>query len=171
VSAKTIASGFYATCSVSSATTVWLTVGTDLGIDARTFVKGGAAWDTASQSKELCQRRCDNSNNCWGFFFNATSKECLYRGGVGALATRSFFVMPTTPTPGAGLQASASQQCVVPDQVRSGHVVQLVVTMWRLLGAVNCSPIYWSCTECCHGQGGLETLQRRAQFINWQTFL
>jgi hypothetical protein len=109
VSAKTIASGFYAICSVPAAdANVWPTVGTNLGPDARTFVKGAAAWDTASGSKAECQRKCDQSNTCWGFFFNATSSQCLYRGGVDAMATRSFFVMPAS---GAGLQANASQQC------------------------------------------------------------
>jgi hypothetical protein len=111
VSAKTIASGYYATCTVPAATAaVWQTAGTNLGPDARTFAKGVAAWDTTSLSKAECQRRCDQSNTCWGFFFDAATKQCLYRGGVDALATRSFFVMPA-----AGLQSNASQQCAAPE--------------------------------------------------------
>jgi hypothetical protein len=121
VSAKTIASSYYATCSVPAATAaVWTTAGTNLGPDARTFVKGAATWDSASGSKAECQRRCDQSNTCWGFFFDAATKQCLYRGGVDAMATRSFFVMPAS---GAGLQANTSQQCAAAEapQVRVHH--------------------------------------------------
>jgi hypothetical protein len=113
VSAKTIASSYYATCSIPAPNAAaWQTAGTNLGPDARTFVTGPAAWDTTSLSKAECQRKCDNSNTCWGFFFDVATKQCLYRGGVDALATMSFFVMPA-----AGLQGSASQQCAAPVQV------------------------------------------------------
>lgn len=43
-----------------------------------------------------CACRCDNSNVCLGFIWNAASAACLYRGGVDALATRTFFVLPST---------------------------------------------------------------------------
>jgi hypothetical protein len=107
VAAKTIASGYYATCSIPAASAaVWQTAGTNLGPDARTFAGGPAAWDTSSTSRAQCERKCDESNVCWGVVYNAATGACLYRGGVDALATRSFFVMPVT-----GLQGNVSQQC------------------------------------------------------------
>jgi hypothetical protein len=107
VSAKTIASGYYATCSIPAATAaIWQTAGTNLGPDARTFAAGAAVWDTTSANRAACQRKCDNSNVCWGVIFDAASGACLYRGGVDALATRSFFVMPA-----AGLAANLSKDC------------------------------------------------------------
>jgi hypothetical protein len=108
VSAKTIASGYYATSAVTANAAVWLTAGHNLGTDAFNFT-AGALWDTTSRNKTACQRKCDQSTLCWGFFFNATNNACLYRGGVDALATRSLFVMAAS---GAGLQATPSQQCV-----------------------------------------------------------
>lgn len=113
VSAKTIASGYYATCTVPATTAAtWQTAGSNLGADARTFATVAALWDTTSGSKTECQRRCDQSNTCWGFIYNVTTRACLYRGGVDALATRSFFVLPPT-----GMHQAGTQACPVSIQV------------------------------------------------------
>jgi hypothetical protein len=92
-SAKMMASGFYAYTDLSAvASATWSTLGTNLGPDARTFATGAAAWDT--NSRDGCKRKCDNSNNCALFIYDAASASCLYKGGVDALATRSFFAIP-----------------------------------------------------------------------------
>ena len=67
--------------------------------DARTFVTGAAAWDTPSAAdnkgkRAECAKKCDASNVCWGFLFDAAAGKCLFRGGVDALRTRSFFALP-----------------------------------------------------------------------------
>lgn len=111
VKTKTIASGYYATCSVPAATAaIWQTAGSNLGDDARTFSTAVGLWDTTSGSKKECQRRCDNSNVCWGFFYNVATNACLYRGGVDALASRSFFVLPPI-----GAQSAVTVDCAAAD--------------------------------------------------------
>lgn len=96
VAAKTLQSGYYATCSVPAADlSAWLTgAGSRLGPDARTFSASiTPVWDT-NKTLQACKAQCDESNVCWGFFWDAGNAACLYRGGVDALATRAFFVMP-----------------------------------------------------------------------------
>lgn len=95
--AKMISSGYYAHCSIpSSDVAKWQTAGSDLGADARTFVQGGAVWQT-NTDRAACKKACDNSNVCWGFVFDpAQGGRCLFRGGVDALSTRSFFALPTS---------------------------------------------------------------------------
>ena len=116
VSAKTIASGYYATCSIPASTAaVWQTAGSNLGADARTFSTAVALWDTTSGSRAKCQARCDQSNVCWGIIYDAATKACLYRGGVDALTTRSFFVLPPT-----GIQAAVAQDCAATGQTGGG---------------------------------------------------
>lgn len=93
--ASSLASGYYATCAVPSASaSAWLTAGSSLGPDARTFVTVGAAWHTGA-TRAACRARCDDSNVCWGYLYDATNSACLYRGGVDALASRAFFELPT----------------------------------------------------------------------------
>lgn len=96
VSAKMMSSGFYAICDIPAAAAATWQVGAgfNLGPDARTFAKS-AAWDTTSTSRAACQQICDASNVCWGFIYDVATKACLYRGGVDALSTRSFFVLPS----------------------------------------------------------------------------
>jgi hypothetical protein len=100
--AKMIASGFYARCAIpadAAARAAWLQAGVALAVDHAQNYKWGAAgvWDTGVSELD-CQRKCDESVVCWGFFFNADAGACLYRGGEDALATRSFFVMPSVST-------------------------------------------------------------------------
>ena len=97
VDAKTMSSGYYAHCAIPTAdATKWEAAGSNLGGDARTFVTGSAAaWTAAGQSKDDCKKACDNSNVCWGFVFDKAAGKCSFRGGVDALATRSFFALPT----------------------------------------------------------------------------
>lgn len=67
---------------------------------------------------------------CWGFIWDASSNACLYRGGVDALATRSFFVLPSTvdldslswADPGTGVEGDPLTACsvVVPEYGRAG---------------------------------------------------
>lgn len=98
--AKMLASGYYAYCSVPDSTAaVWASAGSNMTRDARTFARGTAAWDSSTDRGASCRRKCDNSNVCWGFLYDASTSACLYRGGVDALATRSFFVLPGTPGP------------------------------------------------------------------------
>lgn len=97
VKAKMLQSGYYATCGVpASNASVWQAgAGSSLGPDARTFSASPVpVWD-ANTTPKACKARCDESNVCFGFFWNATNASCLYRGGVDALATRAFFVIPT----------------------------------------------------------------------------
>lgn len=110
VSAKGLASGHYAVCGIPAVqATTWYTAGSDLGSDARTFAKGSSvSWDINTTRPE-CKARCDQSNVCFGFIFDAASGSCLYRGGVDALATRAFFGMPTTADLGA-LKWAVQQQ-------------------------------------------------------------
>lgn len=56
----------------------------------------GCPWQCLKNALNCPACRCDNSNVCLGFIWNAASAACLYRGGVDALATRSFFVLPST---------------------------------------------------------------------------
>jgi len=92
--AKMMSSGYYAHCTIPANTaTTWEAAGSDLGNNARTFVKA-AAW-TGVQSKDDCKKACDNSNVCWGFVYDAAEQKCSFRGGVDAIATRSFFALPT----------------------------------------------------------------------------
>jgi len=99
VKGKMIASGYYSTCSVPAANAnAWLSgAGTNLGPDARTFASGTPVWH-APATRAACQRACEESNVCWGFFYDPGSNggSCLFRGGVDALNTRSFFLLPTT---------------------------------------------------------------------------
>jgi hypothetical protein len=98
VKAKMISSGYYAHGTLpangTAARTAWNSVGSALGADARTFVTS-AAWDLGS-SKADCKKKCDNSNVCFGFIFTSSPLGCQYRGGVDALTTRSFFVIPAS---------------------------------------------------------------------------
>lgn len=133
LTAKTIASGYYATCTIPTATAAtWQTIGTNLGPDARTFALGTPAWDNTSGSRNECQRKCDNSNVCWGIIYDAATRACLYRGGVDALDTRSFFVMPAT-----GLQANVSKECAPTSQPVSwlSHNRSLRICCLRITGA------------------------------------
>jgi hypothetical protein len=94
VGAKTLASGFYAHTEVTANATAWATAGTNLGTDARTFVKGAATWATGV-TRDACSKKCDASNVCWGYLYNpAGTGSCLYRGGVDALASRAVFTVP-----------------------------------------------------------------------------
>lgn len=96
VRAKTMASGIYAHCSVpAAAADAWKSAGTNLGVDARTFSSAPAVqtWDVSSEAD--CRSKCDASNVCWGFFYDSATSSCLYRGGVDAIKTRSFFVLPS----------------------------------------------------------------------------
>jgi hypothetical protein len=102
VKAKMISSGHYAHCNLGDANTVanWLTVGTALGSNARTFRNPNApvAWDQAN-SKAECKKKCDDSNVCIGFIASSTSStsnvlSCTYRGGVDFVGGRSFFALP-----------------------------------------------------------------------------
>lgn len=103
VSAKTMSSGYYAFGSIpDSDTAAWQTAGFNLGADARTFAAGAtAAWDSSSNGGTSCRTKCGESNVCWGFIYDASNGVCLYRGGVDANATRSFFVIPTAVDLGA----------------------------------------------------------------------
>ena len=58
VSSKTIASGYYATCSIpAGSVATWVAgAGTNLGPDARTFSAGTAVWD-AGTTVGACQAR------------------------------------------------------------------------------------------------------------------
>lgn len=96
VAAKTISSGYYASCVLpdDSAVTWAEGAGSNLGADAFTFVTGDPVWDSGT-TQAACQARCDDSNVCWGYVWEGQSESCLYRGGVDALATRSFFVLPS----------------------------------------------------------------------------
>jgi hypothetical protein len=101
VKAKMMSSGHYAHCNLGDATAVatWLTVGTALGVDARTFQNATAAavWHSGVTSKAECKKTCDNSNVCIGFIASFTSSNtlsCTYRGGVDLLGGRSFFALP-----------------------------------------------------------------------------
>lgn len=101
IAAKTMSSGYYAHCTIPAASAAaWQAAGTDLGSDARTFVKGGAKWTTGATTKEDCKKACDNSNVCWGFVYDAANSQCSFRGGVDAIATRSFFGLPTNVADG-----------------------------------------------------------------------
>lgn len=94
VGAKTLSSGFYAHTDVTLNAATWESAGTNLGTDARTFVKGAAQWATGV-TRDVCSKACDASNVCWGFLYNpAGTGSCLYRGGVDALATRAVFTVP-----------------------------------------------------------------------------
>lgn len=96
--AKMISSGMYARCSATSE--LWMTLGTPLTVDARTFVSPDQMWDHVHyvSSEDDCKKKCDASNVCWGFImqsYGLYNKQCLYKGGEDALSTRSFFVVPT----------------------------------------------------------------------------
>ena len=94
---KMISSGYYAHCDIASADLdSWFTVGSNLTADARTFATGAAVWDTTVTSKADCKKKCDNSNVCFGFVSTTVSGavRCAYRGGVDALGSRAFFVLP-----------------------------------------------------------------------------
>lgn len=95
VHAKTMPSGIYARMVIpDDRLSNWLLVGTDLDTEARTFSSAPQAslWRTGSEHD--CRSLCDNSNVCWGFIFDGVSK-CLFRGGLDALSTRSFLVLPS----------------------------------------------------------------------------
>lgn len=96
IKAKMISSGYYAHCGVTDVNRdAWKTAGSNLGVDARTFVTGGAVW-SSNTDLATCKKACDNSNVCWGFLFKAGENACLFRGGVDALSTRSFFTLPSS---------------------------------------------------------------------------
>ena len=95
VKGKTMSSGYYAHCAIPTASAAaWAGAGTGLGADARTFVQGGAQKRVVSDRAE-CKKLCDDSNVCWGFVFDSADSSCSFRGGVDALATRSFFALPS----------------------------------------------------------------------------
>lgn len=95
VNAKALASGWYGTCAVPAAqAAAWQGLGSALGPDARTFAQGGAVWHNGT-TRAVCKAMCEGSNVCLGFLFDAGSGACLYRGGVDALGSRAFFVVPT----------------------------------------------------------------------------
>jgi hypothetical protein len=96
VRAKTIASGIYARMVIpDNRLSSWLLVGTNLDTEARTFSSApqSSLWRTGTERN--CRSLCDNSNVCWGFIFNGVS-QCLFRGGLDALNTRSFLVLPSS---------------------------------------------------------------------------
>lgn len=101
VRSKTLASGLYARCSLPDAyqAAAWQQVGSPLGLDARTFAQGTGTWRPAVDLNE-CQELCDNSNVCWGGIYDETpdGNFCMFRGGVDALKTRSFFALPAPGT-------------------------------------------------------------------------
>ena len=89
-----MSSGYYAHCTVPLADeSKWAAAGSHLGSDARTFVKD--AQPKTNTNRGECKKLCDNSNVCWGLVYDAASGSCLFRGGVDAIATRSFFSLPT----------------------------------------------------------------------------
>ena len=95
VEGKMMSSGYYAHCTIPTATAAsWAAAGSDLGADARTFVKGAAKKSGTTRAE--CKKACDNSNVCWGFVFDSADSSCSFRGGVDALKTRSFFALPTS---------------------------------------------------------------------------
>lgn len=99
VGAKTLASGLYARCALPEAhADAWVHIGSTLGLDARTFVHEPALWHTSTL--EACQELCDNSNVCWGGIYK--NGQCMFRGGIDALHTRSFFSLPA-PNSAPGL--------------------------------------------------------------------
>jgi hypothetical protein len=103
VSGKMMSSGYYAHCGIATGdATKWVAAGSNLGADARTFVKA-AAW-ADNQTKDDCKKACDNSNVCWGFVYDAPAQKCTFRGGVDAIATRSFFALPTGAADRAALK-------------------------------------------------------------------
>jgi hypothetical protein len=109
VKANMMSSGYYAHCDIAAgSTTAWQGLGTPLGADARTFA-AAPVWDAAgipssasdaaavAAAKLACKRKCDNGNVCLGFVWSPT-QGCLYRGGVDALKSRAFFVLPSSST-------------------------------------------------------------------------
>jgi hypothetical protein len=100
VGAKMMSSGYYAHCTVDTA--AWEAAGSNLGSDARTFVKD--AQPKTNTNRGDCKKLYDNSNVCWGFVYDAASQSCNFRGGVDAIATRSFFSLPTGVSDLAALQ-------------------------------------------------------------------
>jgi hypothetical protein len=100
--AKMIASGYYAYCTVTEGDLeAWETAGFTLTTDARTFSSDfPPVWDLSLDAGASCRSNCDNSNVCWGFIYNSDTETCLYKGGVDALNSRSFFMLPGTPSPG-----------------------------------------------------------------------
>lgn len=115
VRAKMLASGLYAKCHIDhEQAPAWQQVGSSLSLDARTFAKGAGEWRAVADLNE-CQEMCDNSNVCWGGIYQGTDTggRCIFRGGVDALRTRSFFALPSPGTvpnmilPGGSLPAGA----------------------------------------------------------------
>jgi hypothetical protein len=104
VAGKMMSSGHYAHGTIAGAgLTEWLTVGTGLTADARTF--SSTAPSMVGLVKD-CKKTCDNSNVCIGFIAMpapdanapANSATCYFRGGVDALGTRAFFAIPAGNT-------------------------------------------------------------------------
>jgi hypothetical protein len=97
VKAKMMSSGYYAHCAVAD-TAKMLTVGSNLGANARTFYNGTAPAVAATlPNKAACKKLCDDSNVCFGFVVvpNGSAFDCYFRGGVDALNGRAFFALPT----------------------------------------------------------------------------
>lgn len=100
---KMMSSGYYAHFARRDADlSELLTVGSNLGANARTFYNGTAAAVAATlPNKAACQKLCDDSNVCFGFVVvpsaTAGQFDCYFRGGVDALNGRAFFALPTNP--------------------------------------------------------------------------
>jgi hypothetical protein len=96
---KMMSSGYYAHFAVpNTALPKLLTVGSNLGANARTFYNGTAPAVAATLPKKAdCQKLCDDSNVCFGFVIvpNESAFDCYFRGGVDALNGRAFFALPT----------------------------------------------------------------------------
>lgn len=97
VKGKMMSSGIYARCLIpDDLIDNWMKVGTMLTSDARTFSTATDKWEVADGgSEDDCKKKCDNSNVCWGFVYYTQYNVCWYKGGVDALKSRSFFVVPT----------------------------------------------------------------------------
>lgn len=107
VKASMMSSGFYAIGTLPEAPAspynLWTSIGSPLTADARTFAAnqallrdGPITGQSSAASIKACKTKCDNSDVCVMFFASVTptSVTCWYRGGIDALATRSFAMLP-----------------------------------------------------------------------------
>lgn len=153
--ANMLSSGIYSRCLIPAAQkAAWLAVGSTLDpSDAQTFSRASvnASWETVA-TPEDCERKCDNSNVCWGFVLDNNEAvpsafniftgrweavgnprptngwRCLYRGGIDALRTRSFFVVPT----GVDL-SQLNWQGATPKELATANALQVAAGQGRTL--------------------------------------